>query len=407
MDMCIGWPAKLVSFEQLFRTMMNDYRQPLSNSLINQLKSHATGRALLHAVHFLQTDWPEEIEFNLAILGIKEDRFRPEFAGCAEGPDKIREELYQLIQTRRHLNIIDLGNIEAGNSIQDSHFALTQVLGSVLKRKIPVVLLGGSQDLIAAQYAAFQGLVHNMQVVVTDAKAEMQMHEDIERNNYLPKIIAHEPGFLFNITQAGYQGYYVEPETYDAFERMNFDMLRLGSLRGNMTEIEPYLRDAHMLAFSLQAVRGSDAPAQLKPSPNGFSGEEACQLTRYAGLSNDLQCAGFFDYNPSEDKNKATALLLAQMIWYFIDGLSNRKADYPVADNKDYLVYRTAGGENAHEIVFYKSKLSNRWWMEVPYPHERSKHEGKFIIPCSYKDYQAAQNNEIPDKWIKTYQKLI
>jgi hypothetical protein len=137
-----------------------------------------------------------------------------------------------------------------------------------------------------------------------------------------------------------------------------------------------------------------------------MSGEEACQLCRYAGMSNDLMSAGFYDLNPSQDRNHVSSALVAQMIWYFMEGYTNRRNDYPVAESKDYLIYHTTNKNMNRELTFYKSVLSNRWWMEVPYPHERSKHEGKFLVPCSYKDYQTAQNDEIPDRWMKTYQKL-
>ena len=390
-----------------YTIMQTDYLQYVSNSLIEELSSRANGRSLFYSVDFLNHKLDTQKKYDLYILGVKEDRFRPEYKGCKEAPDLVRAQLYTLIKPRKDLHILDLGNIEAGASTNDTHFALKQTLAPLLKQKAIVILIGGSQDLIASQYAAFQGLNSNMQVVIVDAKAEMQLHENKEENNYLPSIIAHEPDFLFNLTQAAYQGYYVEPETYDAFERMNFDMLRLGSLRGNVQEIEPYLRDAQMLAFSMQAIRSSDAAAQLRPSPNGLSGEEACQITRYAGMGNDLRCAGFFDLNPSQDNNGSSSLLMAQMIWYFIEGYTNRRLDYPVADSKDYLIYRIANSNHPEELVFYKSILTDRWWMEVPYPHERSKHEGKFLIPCSYQDFQTAQNNELPDKWIKTFQKLI
>jgi formiminoglutamase len=387
--------------------MLTEYLQPLTAQWKQALSAHVNARSLFHSVHFFDGTALAEQPFDLVIIGVNEDRFRPEYAGCAQAPERVREQLYSLIKPRSEVRILDLGNILAGNAVSDTQFALTKTLAAVLHQKTTCIVIGGSQDLIAALYGAFQGLTANLQMVVVDAKAEMHLHDDPTQNNYLPAIITHEPGYLFNITQAAYQGYYVEPETYDAFEHMNFDMLRLGSLRGNIQEIEPYLRDAQLMSFSMQAIRGSDAMAQLKPSPNGLSGEEACQLTRYAGLANEVKCAGFFDYNPSQDKNQASGLLLAQMIWYFIEGFTNRKADYPVAESKDYILYRTTNKNLSHEVVFYKSILSNRWWMEVPYPHERSKHEGKFLVSCSYKDYQTAQNDELPDRWMKTYQKLL
>lgn len=393
--------------ENYYINMQSEYLQPIKKSIIESLASRVNARSLFYSTEFYDGKIIENKTFDLFILGVNEDRFRPEYEGCKEAPDTIRAELYSLIKPRKDLSILDLGNIEAGAAISDTHFALTQVLSPLLKQKSIVVLIGGSQDLIAAQYAAFQGVGPNLQVVVVDAKAEMQMYEDKNANNYLPNIISHEPDYLFNLTQAAYQGYYVEPETYDAFERMNFDMLRLGSLRGNIQEIEPYLREAQMLAFSIKAIRGSDAMGQIKPSPNGLTGEEACQITRYAGMGTDLRCIGFFDYNPKIDNNGASALLLAQMIWYFIDGYTARKLDYPAAESKDYLIYRIPISSINEDLTFYKSVLTDRWWMEIPYPHERSKHQGKFLMPCSYKDYQTAQNNEIPDRWMKSYQKLI
>ncbi len=393
--------------ENYYTTMHIEYLQSIKKSTIESLAARVNARSLFHSTSFYEGKIIENTTFDLFILGVKDDRFRPEYKGCKDAPDAVREELYSLIKPRKDLSILDLGNIEAGAAISDTRFALTQVLAPLLKQKSIVILIGGSQDLIASQYAAFQGISSNLQVVVVDAKAEMQMYEDSTANNYLPNIIAHEPDYLFNLTQAAYQGYYVEPETYDAFERMNFDMLRLGSLRGNIQEIEPYLRDAQMLAFSIKAIRGSDAMGQIKPSPNGLTGEEACQITRYAGMASDLRCAGFFDYNPNLDNNGASALLLAQMIWYFIDGYTARRLDYPAAESNDYLIYRIPISNLNEELTFYKSKLTDRWWMEIPYPHERSKHQGKFLMPCSYKDFQTAQNNEIPDRWMKSYQKLI
>lgn len=386
--------------------MITDYLHPLSAAHIQSLDHGFSSKTLFHSTQFYEGKEVNLSNFDLVILGVKEDRFRPEFEGCHAAPDEVRKELYALVKPRTDLRILDLGNIVPGNSLSDTHFALRATLESLHKEKIVSLILGGSQDLIYPQYASFQGLNPNMQVVLVDAKMDMEIRADKANNNYLPNIIAHEPEFLFNISQAAYQGHFVEAQSYDAFERMNFDMLRLGSLRGNMQEIEPYCRNANMLGFSMQAIKASDAPAQKRPSPNGMSAEEACQLCRYAGMSNDLMSAGFYDLNPLEDRNHVTSALAAQMIWYFIEGYTNRRNDYPVAESKDYLIYHTTNKNMNHELTFYKSVLSNRWWMEVPYPHERSKHEGKFLVPCSYKDYQTAQNDEIPDRWMKTYQKL-
>jgi hypothetical protein len=90
-----------------------------------------------------------------------------------------------------------------------------------------------------------------------------------------------------------------------------------------------------------------------------------------------------------------------------MDGFYNRKSDFPSRTNPDYIRFHVVLHEEKYEINFYKSKKSDRWWMEIPYPpHADAKFERHTLIPCSYKDYTLATNNEIPDRWWQTYQKL-
>jgi hypothetical protein len=121
-----------------------------------------------------------------------------------------------------------------------------------------------------------------------------------------------------------------------------------------------------------------------------------------------LSAIGFFEINPKKDKRGQTAHLVAQMIWYFIDGYYKRYQDFPFRKKGDYLKYRVSIKEHKNEIVFYKSKRSDRWWMEVPYPTQKKlKFERHCLVPCSYKDYEAATREEVPDRWWQSYQKLI
>jgi hypothetical protein len=58
-------------------------------------------------------------------------------------------------------------------------------------------------------------------------------------------------------------------------------------------------------------------------------------------------------------------------------------------------------------IQFYKSKFSEKWWMEVPYPDGRERYSRNSIVPCSYNDYQTAIKGEVPERYISTLAKLI
>ena len=95
------------------------------------------------------------------------------------------------------------------------------------------------------------------------------------------------------------------------------------------------------------------------------------------------------------------------MIWCFLDGVFNRKLDFPVGSKADYTKYRVALSEEGHELIFFKSNKSDRWWLEVPYPtSEKRRFERHHMVPCSYEDYEEAMRDEMPEKWLHTFNKL-
>ena len=171
--------------------------------------------------------------------------------------------------------------------------------------------------------------------------------------------------------------------------------------------VEPLVRNADILSFDLNAIRGSDYHANAMHLPHGLYGEDACRIMRYAGLSDKLTSLGIFNFNSSSDL-EFDANLVAQMMWYFIEGYNNRKKDYPFSSKADYTKYLVSIDNFKDEIVFYKSDKSSRWWLEVPYPkRDGVKYDRHLLVPCDYEDYQNALKNELPDLWWKTYEKLI
>ena len=156
----------------------------------------------------------------------------------------------------------------------------------------------------------------------------------------------------------------------------------------------------------MSSIKSSDAPATTKASPNGLYGEEACQLMFYAGMSEKLTSLGIFEYDAAIDKNNQTSQLIAQMIWYFMEGFYKRKNEMPQYNHNGYMKYMVALSNTDHEVIFLKSIKSDRWWMEIPITDNYTKFQRHHIVPCSYKDYQQACNNEMPERWWQTYQKL-
>ena len=129
---------------------------------------------------------------------------------------------------------------------------------------------------------------------------------------------------------------------------------------------------------------------------------------RYAGLSEKLSSAGIFELCPANDRDGMSAHLAAQMLWYFLDGFAGRKGDDPHMNKSALMKYIVSMHETQSDISFYRSPLSDRWWMEVITGNDnKQKYANHYIVPCSYKDYETACNNEIPDRWWQVYQKLM
>ena len=214
--------------------------------------------------------------------------------------------------------------------------------------------------------------------------------------------------FLFNYTNIGYQTYFVDQNAISLMRKLFFDTVRLGLAQSAMEDVEPLIRNADMVTLDISSVRMSDAPGNLNASPNGFYGEEACQMARYAGFSDKLSSIGFFETNPTYDRCGQTAHLTAHMIWYFIDGFASRTNEFPGKIIDDFFKYHVSVKENEQPIIFYKSKKSERWWMEVNCPENiREKYERHYIVPCSFSDYHTACNDEVPDRWWQVYQKMM
>lgn len=386
---------------------LSDFLSPIPESVFNSI-TESSPKTMVNVADMFVKNMPDLESAHLALIGVNEDRMHDRDNGSGLSPDAVRKHFYQLVKPKFDVKLVDLGNISRGNSINDTLFALNATVALLLEKKIIPIIIGGTQDLAYAQYTAYQGKRANLQMAVCDSRFDLKQDEqDPFLSNYLYKAIAHQPNYLFNIVHMCNQNYFIEQESFDAFERMNFDSHRLGSIKNKTAETEPLLRNADMFVFSMNCIRASDCPASLEGNPNGLFAEEACQIMRYAGMGNDLSSVGIYDMNPLKDLDGRSAKLASQMIWYFIEGYYHRKYEYPVADSNDYMIYRTAFKNNDYEIVFFKHVLSDRWWMEVPYPKERSAQKGSYMVPCSYKDYQAAQNDEIPDRWLKAYHKLL
>ena len=220
--------------------------------------------------------------------------------------------------------------------------------------------------------------------------------------SFLTKIIIDEPNNLFNFCNIGYQTYYNSQEEIDLVEKLFFDAYRLGEVSNNISISEPVFRDADLVSIDLRAVKSSDSGNFIDFNPNGFNGKEICSLSRYAGISDKVTSFGVFNHNNS----KQEAVIIAQICWYFIEGYHYRSNEYPFGSRENYLKYIVPLEEE--DLVFYKSDKTDRWWIEIPYVLSSSnKLKKNTLLPCSYEEYLAACNQEMPERWWKAQRKNI
>ena len=351
-------------------------------------------------------NFPELKNKGVAIIYVPE--YRRSNYTAETSNDDFRNFLGQLYEgVNWKCTIYDLGTIAPGKDIKDTYYALSQVVEQLVKARITPIVIGGGQDLTLSMYQAYEKLEQLINITGIDAKLDLgNVEEEPFENGWLSHILLHKPCYLFNYSNLGAQSHFIKHTEFELFEKLYFDVFRLGSLTENLKLVEPILRNTDIASFDLSAIRSSDFSGKHYLSPNGFFGQEACQLMRYAGISDKLTAMGLFNYY-SEGISPASQALIAQLIWYFIDGYANRKGDFPIGSKKSYKKYRVNFDEPEQEIIFNKSDKSGRWWMEVPYPNTASsKYQRHHLVPCSYEEYQEAMKGEIPDLWWKTYQKL-
>ena len=349
---------------------------------------------------------PELDNVDIAIIGVSEYRNSNNSLGENFSLMEIRKTFYSLFPGNWSLNLVDLGDLKLGNSVSDTYLALESVVSGLLKNNIIPVIIGGSQDLTYANYRSYDFLQKTVNIVNVDSNFDLgDSSKPIKNNSYLGKIILDKPHNLFNYSTLGYQTYFNSQEEIDLMDKLYFEAYRLGELSNNIRYVEPVLRDANIVTLDLKSIRSSEVSSKQKFSPNGFSGKEICAISRYAGISNKVSSFGIYEYIPSVE-DEATEMLIAQILWYFIEGVNCRVMDSNFYNEDDFQKYTVLIDDQ--ELVFLKSVKSSRWWVEIPFlQNSNNKLEEHSLLPCMHQDYVDASKGVIPERWYKAQKKNI
>lgn len=372
---------------------MLEILKPVSSELldfVSTLDDYTVGKNILfHSDDF----FPELNKGMLVVISIPENRNNVE-KGVLLNFDGVRRAFYKLAKGNWDFQIADLGEIPSGEKISDTYFVLTELVKVLLSKKCIPVILGGGQDLVMAQYKAYGVEDGAVNIVNVDSSFDLGNVElSITNKSYIGKIIMGQPYNLFNYTNIGYQSYFVSPEELDLMDKMYFDSYRLGNVSKNIALTEPIFRDADIVSVDLNAL---SAPF-YGFEPNGLSGKEICMLARYAGISDKVSNFGVYEYD-SEKSNVISDALIAQLIWYFAEGVSCRWGESGELESMDVVHYQVPIDGEVYS--FYKSRLTDRWWVKITYSSILNNNLPiDTLLPCTYQDYENACNQVVPEKW--------
>ena len=384
---------------------LNDYFNPVS--IEGPDFEILTGQAVFPHTITIHTDSipiSDISKYKIAILGVPEDR-NSQNSGSNKGPDTIRKELYKLAKIPGRSKIIDLGNMKTGVSFNDTIAGLTDILNLLMKENLFPIIIGGSSALVPAIDMAISKQGTDYTLIAVDPRIDYSNdRKEPDALNYLNSIINNHKSTFQHYINLGYQTYLNDQQVINRFLKQKSELVRIGDVRQAIFLTEPLFRDSDVAIFDVSAVRQSDAPGTMNPSPNGFYGEEICLLSRYAGISDKLKIFGLFDLNPDFDIRFQTSGLAAQILWFFLEGFSQKQYETPALDNSNsgrFIKYHVRVTNMDEDLIFVKSNLTDRWWMQISGDNDQN-----IYVACSHEDYLRANRNEVPERWVRTVERL-
>lgn len=368
--------------------MLDNWLSPLQLEAFfkGDLESDQLGASI--AIHSKSAGLPDLKDVKIAIIGIQ-----PSTA------DPIRKYLYRFSNHFGGLKVADLGNLRKP-SLDFSIGALAEIRGAGM---LPVII-GDDLRFTQALYRALRMNFPSINMAVIDEKVPLDP-DHLDRDvAYMNPITLSGDSRIFQLGLIGYQRHFLSQKIQQFIQEQNYDILRLGAATQQLSETEPVIRNADLVGINLSALKSSVLPGVRFPSPSGFSVEEACKLAYYAGISDKLKGFYLLGFFPEHDIHGQSAMATAELLWYFLDGFYQRKGDYPVSIEglTEYIVELK---RYDYQLTFWKSKMSGRWWIQVPVK-VRKRDMRHRLIPCSYEDYKLAIQDELPDRLIRAFKRF-
>ena len=283
---------------------------------------------------------------------------------CPKGMSLVRQELFNFSWNFSNIELVDLGEFR-----KDTHAFILPVLRHLVETNQNLVLIGGAEDRSGLITRAFGLRPHRTAIYLSESTEYLQ-------------------GLEFNRADLsavlGTQAHICSTHQHD------LECVSLGRLRETPENVEPIVRRAAFMSVHISAMRWSDAPAQISKSSSGLHNEELCQILRFAGYNEKMNTVGFSGFDHTHPGARGTANIIAQSIWYYLQGFNNRwyEDSSRKVGLKEFVVQMK---EIETPLSFLKSEQSGRWWLSL------SDNGNKQVYPCAYQDYVLACEGTLSD----------
>ena len=310
--------------------------------------------------------------------------------GNAEMKDfsRLRKEFYTLSSFDFEVSICDLGDLMSGKTQADTRYVLEEILTFCYNKNAIPVVIGGSVDL---SYALFSALNFHQKGInyahISNIASLSNEGEEISEANYLHKILTKKEASLRNFHLLGYQRHLNEIALLKLMKEVDFDVLRLADMMNTTERAEPFFRRADMVTLNCDAVESFSEAFSTNPQVNGLNRREICAYMKEIGLSENLKTVGVFNFN-ADSKNLLNHQLMAQMLWYLIEGI-NIQRTHPKERSYDTFVVLI----DNRDFSFKRDTFSGLWYFA----------KGKDVkkwIPCSREDYENAKRGELNKRFL-------
>ena len=310
--------------------------------------------------------------------------------GDAESQDftGIRREFYKLSQLDFDIPIIDLGDLVSGKTPQDSHYILQEVLSVCHQKGAIPVIVGGSNDLAFSLFSALNYHQQDINYTQISNVVSLKQDEEIHEWTFLSKILGSKNFSVKNYHHLGYQKHLNEMDSVNLIKEVQFDIIRLAEMMNSTEKTEPYFRKADLVTINCDAIETFSEAFSMNPQVNGLNRREICAYMKEIGLSEKLKSVGIFNYNIYSD-SQLNHQLLAQMIWYLIEGINIQKSHPKEKSYETFFVLI-----NDEQYAFKRDVFNNLWYFGEDENIDN-------CIPCSRSDFDEAKRGFLSPRFTR------